>query len=94
MGSTFNLTVPASGDGVVPINVSGNTWLAANADLEIAYEENGFNTNQYVTVAGSYSPQIMYLGTGKTVLWIRQDPTAGAAAVTLNVWTNQGESYL
>ena len=93
MGYTFNLTIPASGGGSRPVNVSGQTLLSCpTGDLQIAYDENGFNTGQFFNLAGASAPQVlMFPSSGKALLWIRLDPDAGAPATTLNVWTDIGQ---
>ena len=64
MGYAFNLTIPASGEGSRPINVSGATLITTQQVIEIAYDENGFNTGQYtrldVVVSGMrfHDPQL------------------------------------
>ena len=93
MGQTFNVQVPASGNGVVPINLKGQTYLSCGtADVQISYDENGFNTGQFMSLSGAVSPQVFFLSeTGKTVLWVRVDPDAGIPTTsTLNIWTDIG----
>jgi hypothetical protein len=93
MGYTFNLTIPAAGGGSRPVNVSGQTLLSCpTGDLQIAYDENGFNTAQFFTLTGAAAPQVlMFPSSGKALLWIRLDPDGGAPATTLNVWTDIGQ---
>ena len=92
MGYTFNLTIPAAGGGSRPVNVSGQTLLSCpTGDLQVAYDENGFNTGQFFVLVGAVSPQVlMFPSSGKGLLWIRQDPDAGAPATILYVWTDIG----
>ena len=93
MGQTFNVQVPASGNGSVPFNLKGQTLIScSSADVQIAYDENGFNTNQWMTLSGANSPQVFFLPeTGKTVLWVRVDPDIGIPTTTrLDVWTDIG----
>ena len=95
MGYTFNVQIPAAGEGSVPINLSGQTLLSCLADFQIAYDENGFNTAQFFTWSAAVSPQVlMFSSSGKALLWIRLDPDGGAPAATLNVWTDIGSVNL
>ena len=97
MGYTFNLTIPASGGGSRPISVSGQTLLInADALIQVAYDENGFNTGQFISLPpATGSPVPLYFSsTGKTILWIRLDPASGQPASTLNVWTDIGSVNL
>jgi hypothetical protein len=96
MGYTFNLTIPASGAGTVPINVSGQTLLICPlSDMQIAYEENGFNTNQFIEIPGTIQPKvIVFPPSGKTILWIRLDPEGGLPEANLSVWTDIGSVNL
>jgi len=97
MGYTFRLTIPASGGGSRPINVSGQTLLiCADAQLDIAYDENGFNTGQYMSLppATAQPPPLYFPVEGKTVLWVRTDPDIGSPAVILGVFTDIGSVNL
>ncbi len=96
MGYTFNLTIPAGGGGSRPVNVSGQTLLSSTmAELQIAYDENGFNTGQFYVLSGATSPQVlMFPPSGKTLLWIRQDPALLAPEAILYVWTDIGQVNL
>ena len=89
MGYAFNLTIPASGGGSRPINVSGATQITATQTIEVAYDENGFNTGQYTRIDPVASPQVLNFSTsGKTVLWIRQPPADAAPSFLLYVWSD------
>ena len=97
MGYTFNLTIPASGGGSRPISVSGQTLLL-NLDgaIQVSYDENGFNTGQFIDfppTTGQPAP-LYFSADGKTILWIRLNPTSGEPALTLNVWTDIGSVNL
>jgi len=97
MGYAFNLTIPASGEGSRPISVSGQTLLMClDAPLQISYEENGFNTAQFTNLPPPMSqPSSLYFPTdGKTILWVRLDPTQASPAALLNVWTDIGSVNL
>lgn len=97
MGYTFNLTIPASGGGSRPINVSGQTLLMFDiSSFQVAYDENGFNTGQFITLPPPQSqPTPLYFPLeGKTILWLRCDPDAGSPAATLSVWTDIGSVNL
>jgi len=97
MGYTFNLTIPASGGGSRPVNVSGQTLLiCAASPIEISYDENGFNTGQFFTLppATMQSPTLYFPENGKTLLWVRLNPATGEPAVVLNVWTDIGQVNL
>ncbi len=97
MGYTFNLTIPASGGGSRPINVSGQTMLiCGDAALEVAYDENGFNTGQFFVLPPNADapPPLYFPLEGKTILWVRLDPTTGEPAANLSVWTDIGSVNL
>ena len=96
MGYTFNLTIPASGGGSRPINVSGETLLMCEVSLQVAYDENGFNTGQFITLPPTQSnPKPLFFPLeGKTILWLRLNPTTAEPATTLNVWTDIGSVNL
>lgn len=94
MGYTFNLTIPASGGGSRPVNVSGQTLLLTpDANIQIAYDENGFNTGQFFAMppATMQTPALYFPENGKTLLWVRLDPTVGAPETILSVWTDIGQ---
>jgi hypothetical protein len=90
MGYTQTLTVPASGGGEVPINVCGQTLISCpTGDLQVAYDPADYASSQYTVLSGAAAPQVLYFSKrGNTVLWIRQDPTLGAPAAELSVWTD------
>ena len=96
MGYAFNTTIPAAGGGSVAISVSGQTLLYCQADVQVAYDENGFNTGQFaLAVSGAASSQVLnFSNSGKTILWLRLDPAGGAPAATINVWTDIGSVNL
>lgn len=97
MGYTFNLTIPASGGGSRPINVSGQTLLiTGDGTIQVAYDENGFNTGQFMTLPPATQPPapLYFPLEGKTILWIRNDPDVASPATTLNVWTDIGSVNL
>ena len=91
MGYAYNVELPASGTGdPVPINVTGQTQIASETNFQVAYDENGFNTNQFALVIGTQG-QLVLEFPAPTVLWIRQDPAlVGAPETTLYVWTDIG----
>ena len=93
MGYAFNQQIPAAGGTPVPISVSGQTVLTCpTGDIQVAYDIADFNSNQFTLVSGAASPQVLNFSlSGKTILWIRQDPDAGAPATTLYVWTSIDE---
>lgn len=97
MGYTFNLTIPASGGGSRPISVSGETLLL-NLDgaIQVSYDENGFNTGQFIDFPPSQGqpPRLFFPSGGKTILWVRLNPTSGEPAANLSVWTDIGSVNL
>lgn len=97
MGYTFNLTLPASGGGSRPISVSGQTLLISfNGSFQIAYDENGFNTGQFITIPATATqpPPLYFPLEGKTILWVRNDPNVAAGETILDVWTDIGSVNL
>jgi len=96
MGYAFITTIPESGKGNVPISVSGETLITAVGDYQVAYDPSGFNTGQYTSVlGGTSSAQVLrFSNSGKTLLWIRQDPAGGLPVMVLNVWTDIGSVNL
>ena len=96
MGYTFNLAIPASGGGSRPINVSGQTLILCQVGIQIAYDENGFNTGQFIELPAIQSqPTPLYFPLeGKTILWVRLNPDAGEPANNLSVWTDIGSVNL
>ena len=92
MGYAFNVELSAAGATATAINVSGQTILQTDAQLQIAYDENGFNTGQFTLLSGANSPQVLnFCSSGKTILWVRQDPEGAPPATTLYVWTDIGQ---
>ena len=91
MGYAYKVDLPAAGAGdPVPINVTGATYFGGEAIIEIAYDVNGFNSNQMGHFNCSNS-QVIFHFNAPTVLWIRQDPAlVGAPAAPLYVWTDIG----
>jgi hypothetical protein len=91
MGYTSTLTLPAD-NSAQPVNVVGQTLFQCEAVVEVAYDENGFNTGQYFILSGANAPQVLNFGiSGKTLLFFRISPTIpGAPAATLSVWTDIG----
>lgn len=91
MGYTSTLTLPADGSAQ-PVNVIGQTLFTCEAVIEVAYDENGFNTNQMFILSGANAPQVLNFGmSGKTLLFIRLSPTVpGQPAANFSVWTDIG----
>jgi hypothetical protein len=92
MGRAFNLSIPAStpivNEGIVPISVCGATLFQCQSDLQFAYDIADFQSNQFAVLAsGTSSNQVLPIGSDKTILWVRQDPSAGLPETTLYVWT-------
>ena len=87
MARVFNVLIPASGGALVPISVCGSTILNIQGDLQIAYDEADFSSNQFFQTSGAASPQVLPIGSDKTILWCRFDPAAGLPATRLYVWT-------
>lgn len=82
MGRAFNVQVPASGGGEVPISVSGDTFFNGEGAFQIAYDEQDFASNQFaqITTAPSNPPIMCF--PPNTILWVRVDPTAGIPTET------------
>ena len=91
MGYAYNVTLPAAGStDYIPINVTGQTQLTAETVYQLAYDENGFSTNQFSQVIGTQGQLVLNFAE-PTVLWVRQNPDlAGAPATVLYVWTDIG----
>jgi hypothetical protein len=86
----FNLTIPAAGAGVdpVPVSVSGCTQFFCLQDFEAALDPADFNSGQYATfLTGLTGKAGEFVYPDNTILWVRQNPTGGAPATTLNVQT-------
>ena len=97
MGYAVNLAIPAAavGQAAVPISVSGDTIISFAGDYELSYDENGFNTGQFMRMIGGETPQVLkFSQSGKTILWIRQPPAGGGAILTMYVWSEMGEINL
>ena len=94
MGRAYNVSIPASGVGVdpIPISVSGCTILSSQASFEFAYDPADFNSSQFglfmLQMTGQTPKMIFPMN---TILWIRQDPTAGLPASTLFIHTQISE---
>tara|TARA_R100000654_G_scaffold58852_2_gene85541 strand:+ start:2241 stop:2531 length:291 start_codon:yes stop_codon:yes gene_type:complete len=93
MGRAFNLTIPASGVGVdpVPVSVSGQTFFSGEGVFQYAYDPADFDSSQFSewNLATGNAP--MFHFPSKTILWVRQNPTAGAPATPLYIHTCIGE---
>jgi len=87
MGRAFNLTIPASGGGIVPVAVCGETYFSCTGDLEFSYDEADFNSNQFALLNGNESGQVFNIGSSKTILWFRQPPDGGYPDIKLYIWT-------
>jgi len=86
----FNLTIPAAGAGVdpVPVSVSGCTTLFGINDIQVALDPADFNSGQFANfIIGLTGQTHEAVYPDNTILWVRQDPTAGAPAFVLNVQT-------
>ena len=91
MGYAFNITVKGTGEATA-INVRGQTLLSGDGVYEVAYDPNGFNTGQFTQVSGANSPQVLnFCSSGKTVLWVRQNPDLAPPDQLLYVWTEIGQ---
>lgn len=91
MGYAYTAELPAAGTGnPVPINVTGQTHFGGDGIIQLAYDENGFNTGQ-IGMFNCAQGQPKFYFENPTVLWVRQDPAlVGAPATTLYVWTDIG----
>lgn len=92
MGRAYTITIPASGVGVdpVPISVSGSTYFACENNLQIAYDPADFASDQFANLVFTTNIPLMSFAP-KTILWVRQNPLAGAFPVLLNVLTQIGQ---
>lgn len=88
MARLFQLSIPTSGS--VPMSVCGATLINnENGEVEIAMDPTDFNSNQWFSISANVSPQVLPIGSDKTILWVRQS-TAGAPpaqAISISVWT-------
>ena len=91
MGYAYKVTLPAAGTGdPVPVNVTGRTHFGGDAIIQLAYDENGYNTDQFALFNCAQGQQVFNFS-APTVLWIRQDPgLVGAPAAPLYIWTDIG----
>jgi hypothetical protein len=87
MGRAFNVQIPASGGGEVPISVSGDTYFSGMGGFQIAYDEQDFASNQFAQLNVDQSNAPLMCFPPNTILWVRMDPTAGVPATTLYVLT-------
>lgn len=87
MARVFNVEIPASGGALVPISVCGSTLFSIAGDIQLAYDEADFSSNQFFQISGAVSPQVLPIGSDKTILWVRFDPAGGLPATRLYVWT-------
>jgi len=77
MGRAFNVQIPASGGGEVPISVSGDTFFSGQGNFQIAYDEQDFASNQFAQINTTTSNPPIMCFPANTILWVRVDPTAG-----------------
>ena len=93
MGRAFNVSIPAGGVGVdpVPISVSGETFFSGQIRMEVAYDPADFDSKQFAMIAPNISNVPTMRFAPNTILWIRQDPTAGEPEAVLFVLTQIGE---
>jgi hypothetical protein len=87
MGRAFNVQIPASGLGSVPISVSGDTYFSGLGGFQIAYDEQDFGSNQFALLSVEQGTCPIFCFPPNTILWVRLDPTAGVPETTLNVLT-------
>lgn len=84
------MNVPAADPSAdpVPVNVCGKTFLSCGSgQLELALDPADFDTNQFFTLSDG-SPQVIPIGSNRTVLWVRQPPLTGLPdVIALSVWT-------
>lgn len=89
MARLFQKTIPAAGSAtLIPINVCGATLISCPAgSLEVALDPSDFDTQQFYVISAG-APQVLPIGSSKTILWIRQNPLTGVPeALDLSVWT-------
>jgi len=87
----FQKTIGAADPNAVliPISVCGATMISSpEGSIDLALDPTDFNTNQFFTFNATVSPQILPIGSDKTILWCRQPPLTGLPqTITLSVWT-------
>ena len=82
MGRAYNVSIPASGGGEVPISVSGDTYFAGQGQYQITYDEQDFASNQFALLAVEQGTSPIFCFPPNTILWVRMDPTAGVPTPT------------
>ena len=89
MGRAYIISIPAAGVGVdpVPISVSGDTYFQSRFEFQIAYDPGDFASDQYFVLGTAISNVPLMCFAPNTILWVRQDPTAGTPAADLSVLT-------
>lgn len=87
MGRAFNVLVPASGAGNVPISVSGTTFLTGEGNFEFAYDPADFDSDQFGRYNTAVSNLPLLAFPPNTILWIRLPPADGVPATRLYVHT-------
>jgi len=94
MGRAYNLTITAAGVGVdpQPISVSGCTVFNSIAELQIAYDPADFDSDQFTLLSPQLSQYSKLNFPPNTILWVRLDPSSGAPASILYVWTQISEA--
>ena len=88
MARLFQITIPTSGS--VPMSVCGATVINnENGALDIAMDPTDFNSNQWFTISSNVSPQVLPIGSDKTILWVRQNSAGAPPAqpIVISVWT-------
>lgn len=82
MGRAFNVQIPISGGGEVPISVSGDTHFSGAGSFQIAYDEQDFASNQFAQINTALSNVPLMCFPPNTILWVRVDPAGGIITET------------
>lgn len=94
MVRALTVNIPAAAPaliGVVPISVSGDTYLSGQGMFEVAFDPSDFDGNAFFNLRTDLSNVPILCFPMNTILWVRAPPLSGQPATDLSILTSMNE---